>query len=86
MTLITPAIEPRRVTDLPTKDEADLPRSDTPAVRDRRTPGWVKVLGIIVLVLLIAFVVSRFFGIQHGPDLHSALLAIQLGLPAFRAA
>ena len=66
------------MTDLPTKDQADRPD----AGRDRRTPGWVKVLGVIVLVLLVAFVVPRLFGIQHGPDLHSPLLAPDLAVVA----
>ena len=69
------------MTDLPTRDEAD-PRADCGAVRDRQTPGWVKLLGIIVLLLLIAFVVSRLLGVQHGPDLHSSLLAPDLALVA----
>jgi hypothetical protein len=63
---------------LPTKDPADRPD----AARDRRTPGWVKVLGVIVLMLLAAFVVSRLLGIQHGPDLHSWLLAPDLAVVA----
>lgn len=66
------------MTDLPTEDQGDRP--DAP--RDRHTPGWVKVLGVIVLVLLVAFVVSRLFGIQHGPDLHSWLLAPDLAVVA----
>ena len=59
------------MTDPPTRDGADRPA----AARDRRTPVWVKVLGVLVLVLLLAVVVSRLFGIQHGPDQHSSLLA-----------
>ena len=74
------------MTDLPTKDEADQPRADSGAVRNRRTPAWVKVLGIIVLLLLIAFLVSRLFGIQHGPDLHSWLVAPDLAVAAYRSA
>lgn len=52
------------------------------AARARHTPRWVKVLGAIALVLLVAFVVSRLFGIQHGPDLHGRLpldLAVAAG-------
>ena len=59
----------------PTRDEVDQHRADSGVARDRSTPGWVKLLGILVLVLLILFVVSRLFGIEHGPDLHSACLA-----------
>ena len=60
---------------LPPKDEVDQPRSDSGAVRDRSTPGWVKVLGIIVLVLFVLLIVSRLFGVEHGPGLHSSWLA-----------
>jgi hypothetical protein len=35
------------------------------------TPRWVKVSLIIAIVLVVAFIVSRFLGIQHGPGLHS---------------
>lgn len=75
MQLSDPLGEPERVSDLPTKENSDQRRADSGAVRNRSTPGWVKVLGVFVLVLLILFVVSRLFGIQHGPDLHSTLLA-----------
>ena len=57
---------------LPTDDGADQAAADARPVRDRSTPGWVKVLGIIVLVLLVVFLVSRFFGIEHGPGLHAS--------------
>ena len=63
------------MSDLPPKEEADQRRADSGAARDRSTPPWVKVLGVMVLLLLIALVASRFFGIQHGPDLHSSWLA-----------
>jgi hypothetical protein len=63
------------VSSLPTDEGAEQPSADARLVRDRSTPGWVKVLGIIVLVLLVAFLVSRFFGIEHGPGLHSSWIA-----------
>jgi hypothetical protein len=69
------------VSTLPNKDRADRPD----VARDRQTPAWVKVLGVIALVLLVAFVVSRLLGIQHGPDLHSwspANLAVAEGFSA----
>lgn len=72
------------MSNLPTKDDADQDRADSGVARDRRTPAWVKLLGIIVLALLILLVVSRLFGIEHGPDLHSSMLAP--GRPAFVAA
>lgn len=63
------------MSNLPPNDETDHRGADSGASRDRSTPGWVKVLGMIVLVALILFVVSRLFGIQHGPDLHSSWIA-----------
>ena len=81
-----PLYEPN-VSDLPTKDEVDQPRADSAAVRDRSTPGWVKVLGIVVLVLLVLLVVSRLFGIEHGPGLHSSWIAPdRLAVHALRTA
>ena len=63
----------RRVSDLPT--EGDNPREARASVQDRRTPRWVKVLGILVLVFLALIVISSLFGIQHGPDIHSSWIA-----------
>jgi len=40
---------------------------DTPP----RMPGWVKWPGIVLGVLVVVFVVSRLFGVQHGPGMHS---------------
>jgi len=34
-------------------------------------PRWVKVFLIIAIVLVLALVISRLLGIQHGPGLHS---------------
>jgi hypothetical protein len=63
------------VPDLPTDDQADQRNANSSSVRNRRTPGWVKVLGLAVVVLLILVVASLLIGIQHGPDLHRSLLA-----------
>jgi hypothetical protein len=42
---------------------------------DRRsttgTPRWVKVFGIIALVLVLLFVISLLAGVRHGPGLHT---------------
>ena len=35
------------------------------------TPRWVKVLGIITLVLALLFVISLLAGVRHGPGLHT---------------
>jgi len=37
----------------------------------RGTPRWVKVFGIIALVLVLLFVISLLAGVRHGPGLHS---------------
>jgi hypothetical protein len=33
-------------------------------------PGWVKWSALVVGVLVVAFVVTRLFGIHHGPGMH----------------
>jgi hypothetical protein len=33
-------------------------------------PLWVKVSLLIVILLVLAFVVTRLLGVQHGPGLH----------------
>ena len=35
------------------------------------TPRWVKVFGIIILVLALLFVISQLAGVRHGPGLHT---------------
>jgi hypothetical protein len=35
------------------------------------TPRWVKVLGIIALVVVLLFVISLLTGVRHGPGLHT---------------
>jgi uncharacterized cupredoxin-like copper-binding protein len=53
---------------------ADLPpyrdQGDDTSVRPS-TPGWVKVFGIIVIVLVLLFVISLLAGVRHGPGLHT---------------
>lgn len=36
------------------------------------TPRWVLVLGIIALVLIVAFVVQAVLGGGHGPGMHAS--------------
>jgi hypothetical protein len=48
-----------------TADEARSDHGSPP-----RMPGWVKWPAIIVGVLILLFVVLRFFGIEHGPGRH----------------
>jgi hypothetical protein len=35
------------------------------------TPRWVKVFGIIALVLILLFVISLLTGARHGPNMHT---------------
>jgi hypothetical protein len=35
-----------------------------------RMPGWVKWPAITIAVLILLFVVLRFFGVEHGPGRH----------------
>lgn len=35
-----------------------------------RMPGWVKWPGIILGILILLFLVLRFFGVEHGPGGH----------------
>jgi hypothetical protein len=37
----------------------------------RGTPRWVKVFGIIALVLVLVFVISLLAGVRHGPGMHT---------------
>jgi hypothetical protein len=34
-------------------------------------PRWVKVFLVVAIVLILAFVVTRLLGVQHGPGLHN---------------
>ena len=34
-------------------------------------PRWVKVFGIIALVLILIFVISLLAGVRHGPGMHT---------------
>ncbi|HET9224866.1 MAG TPA: hypothetical protein VFO07_20300 [Roseiflexaceae bacterium] len=53
--------------------------ADSPPYRDPRqetggrpsTPRWVKLFGIVVIVLALLFVISLLAGVQHGPGLHT---------------
>jgi len=49
---------------------AQTPRDPGPGSA-RGTPRWVKVFGIIALVLVLVFVISLLAGVRHGPGLHT---------------
>jgi hypothetical protein len=42
-----------------------------PSPQPTGMPHWVKVFIIVAIVLVLAFIVSRLLGVQHGPRLHS---------------
>ena len=44
---------------------ADLPRY--PGI-----PFWVKVFGIIIIVLVLLFVITKLIGVKHGPNRHTS--------------
>ena len=53
---------------------ADLPpNSDRSHDTDTRPgmPRWVKVFGIIVIVLVLLFAISMLAGVRHGPGMHT---------------
>jgi hypothetical protein len=35
------------------------------------TPRWVKVFGIVALILILVFVISLLAGVRHGPGMHT---------------
>ena len=47
---------------------ADLP----PTLGSTSTPRWVKVFGIIIVILILLFIVLKFTGLggEHGPRRH----------------
>jgi hypothetical protein len=49
--------------------------AQTQEERDRESPPgmprWVKVFGIIVIVLVLLFVISLLAGVRHGPGMHT---------------
>ena len=53
---------------------ADLPpysdRSQDTGTR-QGMPRWVKVFGIIAVILVLLFVISMLAGVRHGPGLHT---------------
>lgn len=56
-----------RTPDWDTEDDAERLERGPPT----RTPRWVKVFGIITLIVLVLFVVLLVFGGGHGPSRHS---------------
>lgn len=48
---------------------ADLPPGPDDDIGDDSTPRWVKVFGIIAIVLVVLFVIVQLTG-EHGPGRH----------------
>jgi hypothetical protein len=57
----------------PDPDTGDDTRVRPTADRPPSTPRWVKVFGIIAIVVVLIFVVIRFTGVggEHGPGRHT---------------
>ena len=65
---------------------ADLPpysdRSQDTSARPGM-PSWVKVFGIIVIVLVLLFVISLLAGVRHGPGMHTPSGDAGVHIPTF---
>jgi hypothetical protein len=56
-------------TDLKSKEDAGMGSSSRPGAG---TPRWVKVFGIILVILVLLFIVTLLIGGGHGPARHTA--------------
>ena len=54
----------------PYRRDADDEAVDTTATPDSGTPRWVKVAGVIALVILLMLLVALLSGGKHGPGRH----------------
>lgn len=55
----------------PSSDKGDNTGVGSDRESTSGTPRWVKVLGIIALVVILLFVISLLAGVRHGPGLHT---------------
>lgn len=53
----------------PTPEVKAAPNEQPP-----KMPGWVKITGIIVLVVVLIFVILKVAGLEHGPNLHGGAI------------
>jgi hypothetical protein len=64
--------------DLPPEPERFSTADDAAAGRTPgsapRTPRWVLILGLIAVVLILAFVVQLLLGVRHGSGMHGQTL------------
>jgi hypothetical protein len=54
-------------------DPTPYPETEDDAARRPPRPGmplWVKISLVIAILVVLAFVVTRLLGVQHGPGLH----------------
>ena len=52
------------------RDADDAEAGEAPAAGDSGTPRWVKVAGVIALVVLVMLLVALLSGGKHGPGRH----------------
>lgn len=50
--------------------------SDPAAPQLTGPPRWVKVLGVIALLILVVLVIGKVVGLEHGPSNHGAAAVI----------
>ena len=55
-----------------TDQQPDLP-PEQPTAGPPGVPGWVKALGVVLLLIVVVLVVSRLAGVEHGPGRHSGV-------------
>jgi hypothetical protein len=55
----------------PRYPESDDDPSVRPGSAPTGMPRWVKAFLIIAIILVVAFIVTRLLGVQHGPGLHN---------------
>ncbi len=66
-----------------TTDDTDGGPDRASTTRTRpRTPHWVKVIGITLLVLILMLVIMMLFGGNHGPGRHISSRITEFGMQA----
>ena len=60
-----------QVAELPPYPEPGDDTGVRPTPGQSGMPRWVKLFIVVAIVLVLALLVSRLLGVQHGPGLHS---------------
>ncbi|MEX1071731.1 MAG: hypothetical protein WEC37_03805 [Anaerolineales bacterium] len=55
-------------------DPIPTPKAKTPNDQPPSMPRWVKIFGIIILVVVLIFAIVTVAGLEHGPNLHGGAL------------